>query len=323
MKWAGKKCLLLYCQPIVIGREMMKDVYLFSGFLGSGKTSMLTDVIRQLKEQGLKPAVIMNELGKLPFDSQAVEDDVPLKEMLEGCICCSGAEKTEAQIQSLLHDQEFDVLIIETTGAAHPVEALDAVYSPIFAQQLNIKGIVTVADSKLWLDRTSLTPQIRSLFMEQIRHAHLLLANKTDLLTESEQAQVVYELQGFNPNAFILQTTNGRVPLQLLQNLQSTARVAKEDIVSARIGKSFNLGSRLVEFNTSFTQEQFEDWVRELPETVYRMKGYVPIEGVKNPMLFQYAYGMVQWLPEFVKMPPNLVIIGENIGEVQVIGVEQ
>lgn len=75
----------------------MKDVYLFSGFLGSGKTSMLTDVIRQLKEAGLKPAVIMNELGKLPFDSQAVEEDVPLKEMLEGCICCSGAEKTDTK----------------------------------------------------------------------------------------------------------------------------------------------------------------------------------------------------------------------------------
>lgn len=298
----------------------MKDVYLFSGFLGSGKTSMLTDVIRQLKEQGIKPAVIMNELGKLPFDSQAVEEDVPLKEMLEGCICCSGAEKTEAQIQSLLHDQEFDVLIIETTGAAHPVEALDAVYSPLFADQLNIKGIVTVADSKLWLDRASLTPQVRSLFMEQIRHAHLLLANKSDLLTESEQAQVVYELQGFNSKAYLLQTTNGRVPLKLLQNMQSTARIAKDDIVSARIGESFNLGSRLIEFTTSFTQEDFEDWVRSLPETVYRMKGYVPIEGIKNPMLFQYAYGMVQWLPEYVKMAPNLVIIGENIKDVQVIG---
>ncbi|MBD8035992.1 GTP-binding protein [Solibacillus sp. A46] len=298
----------------------MKDVYLFSGFLGSGKTSMLTDVIRQLKEAGLKPAVIMNELGKLPFDSQSVESDVPLKEMLEGCICCSGAEKTEAQIQSLLHDQEFDVLIIETTGAAHPVEALDAVYSPLFAEQLNIKGIVTVADSRLWLDRTTLTPQVRSLFMEQIRHAHLILANKTDLLTDSEQAQVVYELQGFNSKAFILQTTNGRVPLNLLQNMQSTARVSKDDIVAARIGESFNLGSRLVHFNTSFTQEQFEEWIRELPETVYRMKGYVPIEGIKNPMLFQYAYGMVQWLPEYVKMTPSLVIIGENIKDVEIIG---
>lgn len=300
----------------------MKDVYLFSGFLGSGKTSMLTDVIRQLKEKNLKPAVIMNELGKLPFDSQAVEKDIPLKEMLEGCICCSGAEKTEAQIQSLLLDSDFDVLIIETTGAAHPVEALDAVYSPLFADKLNVKGIVTVADSNLWLHRDTLTPQARSLFMEQIRHAHLLLANKTDLLTEAEQAQVVYELQSLNPHAFILQTTNGRVPLSLLENLKATAQMDKADIVKAPIA-SMQLGSRLVEFtDMEFTQEQFEEWVRALPETIYRMKGYVPIEGIKNPMLFQYAYGMVQWLPEYIKMPAKLVIIGENVGSLPVIGIQ-
>lgn len=298
----------------------MKDVYLFSGFLGSGKTSMLTDVIRQLKEKKLKPAVIMNELGKLPFDSQAVEKDIPLKEMLEGCICCSGAEKTEAQIQSLLLDSDFDVLIIETTGAAHPVEALDAVFSPLFADQLNVKGIITVADSKLWLHRDTLTPQVRSLFLEQIRHAHLLLANKTDLLTEAEQGQVVYELQGLNPHAFILQTTNGRVPLNLLEGLKATTQVDKADIVKAPIA-SMQLGSRLVDFtDQEFTQEQFEDWVRVLPETIYRMKGYVPIKGIKNPMLFQYAYGMVQWLPEYLKMPAKLVIIGENVGALPVIG---
>lgn len=300
----------------------MKDVYLFSGFLGSGKTSMLTDVIRQLKEKHLKPAVIMNELGKLPFDSQAVEKDIPLKEMLEGCICCSGAEKTEAQIQSLLMDNEFDVLIIETTGAAHPVEALDAVYSPLFAEKLNVKGIVTVADSKLWLNRETLTPQVRSLFMEQIRHAHLLLANKTDLLTEAEQARVVYELQGYNSHAFILQTTNGRVPLRLLEDLKATAQVDKSDILKSPIA-AMHLGSRLIEFKgIDFTQQQFENWVRSLPDTIYRMKGYVPIEGVRNPMLFQYAYGMVQWLPEYVKMPAKLVIIGENVGDVNVIGIQ-
>lgn len=83
-----------------------------------------------------------------------------------------------------------------------------------------------------------------------------------------------------------------------------------------------HLGSRLVEFNDAdFTQEQFEDWVRTLPETVYRMKGYVPIEGVKNPLLFQYAYGMVQWLPEYVKMPAKLVIIGEDVSSLNVIGI--
>lgn len=298
----------------------MKDVYLFSGFLGSGKTSMLTNVLKQFKEKGLKPAVIMNELGKLPFDSQAVDEEIPLKEMLEGCICCSGAEKTEAQIQSLLADNDFDVLIIETTGAAHPVEALDAVYSPLFAESLNIKGIVTVADSKLWLDRSSLTPQVRSLFIEQIRHAHLLLANKMDLLTEAEQAKVVFEMQGVNPNAFILQTTNGKVPLKLLERLQATAQASKDDIQAAKIGKHLHLSSRLVELKQSFSQEKFEEWVRSMPSSVYRIKGYVPIEGIRNPMLFQYAYGLVQWIPEYINMPPKIVMIGENIQEIDIIG---
>lgn len=298
----------------------MKDVYLFSGFLGSGKTSMLTDVIRQLKEKGLKPAVIMNEFGQLNFDSQSVEENIPLKEMLEGCICCSGSEKTEAQIQTLLANEHFDVLLIETTGAAHPVEALDAVYSPLFAEQLNIKGIVTVADSKLWLDRDKLSPQVKSLFLEQIRHAHLLLVNKIDLLTESEQAKVVFEIQNVNSNAFILQTTNGRVPLHLLEKLHSTVTNNKNDIQSAKIGVHLHLTSRLVEFQKSFTQDQFEEWIRTLPSTVYRMKGYVPIEGMKNPMLFQYAYGLVQWLPEYIRMQPKIVMIGENLDQIQIFG---
>ena len=298
----------------------MKDVFLFSGFLGSGKTTMLVDIIRQLKEQGLKPAVIMNELGKLNFDSQAVEEGIPLKEMLNGCICCSGAEKTEAQIQSLLAESDFDVLIIETTGAAHPVEAFDAVYSPLFADQLNIKGIVTVADSKRWLERNKMSPQTRSLFLEQIRHAHLILANKMDLLTEAERAQVTFELQSLNPNAQIIQTTNAKIPFKFLQNLYATARPS--DIHKADLGQHLHLSSRLINFPDSvdFTQEEFEDWVRTIPETIYRMKGYVPVKGIKNPMLFQYAYGLTQWLPEYVHMDPNLVIIGENVDELNVIG---
>ena len=57
----------------------MIDVYLFSGFLGSGKTSLLLNVIQQLKAAQKKPAVFMNEFGDLPIDSQAVEGEVPLK----------------------------------------------------------------------------------------------------------------------------------------------------------------------------------------------------------------------------------------------------
>ena len=297
----------------------MKDVYLLSGFLGSGKTTLLANIIAHFKEEGLKPAVIMNELGELNFDSQAVEEGVPLKEMLNGCICCTGSEKTEAQIQSLLAEQEFDVLIIETTGAAHPVEALDAVYSPLFADQLNIKGIITVADSKRWLMRHEMTPQTRSLFLEQIRHAHLLLANKSDLLSEEELAKVTFELQAINPHATLLQTVNAKVPLKMIKAMQATVR--PEKIEKADLGGHLHLSSRLIDFTgQEFTQEAVEDWVRTLPENVYRMKGYIPIEGNRKPMLFQYAYGLIQWMPEFVKMDPKLVIIGDGMNQIDIIG---
>lgn len=299
----------------------MKDIYLLSGFLGSGKTSLLSYLIEQLKAEGLKPAVIMNELGKLPFDSKSVDEDVPIKEMLEGCICCTGAEKMEAQLQMLLEGEEFDVLLIETTGAAHPVEAMDAVLSPYFASRLNMKGIITVADCKRWIDRDKMTPQTRMLFMEQIKHAHLIVANKVDLLSDNEIALVTLQIQGLNNHAPIIQTSNAKLPLKMITNLEAT--YSSQEIQQAAIGKQLSLSSRLHTFTEPVNKDEFEKWVKELPDTIYRMKGYVPLKGHKNPFLFQYAYGMVQWLPEYIKMNPQIVIIGDQVESIAIIGSAQ
>ncbi|MDQ0427475.1 G3E family GTPase [Planomicrobium stackebrandtii] len=291
----------------------MKDVYLFSGFLGSGKTTLLKGMISQMKGQGLKPAVFMNELGKMNMDSDSVEDGVPLKELLDGCICCTGSEKSEAQIQTLLAEEDFDVLLIETTGAAHPVEALDAIFSPLFADRLNFKGIVTVADSKRWMDRNNLSPQIRSLFLEQIRHADLILANKMDLLTEGEQGTVIYEIQSLNPTAQIIQTVHAKVPFSALEKLTPSPA---GDIAEAPVSK-LNLNAKVLQFQAPIQREKFEEWLRALPDSVFRIKGYVPLEGDKYPHAFQFAYGMAQWLPEYMKMQNQIVVIGEGLEGVE------
>ena len=294
----------------------MIDVYLLSGFLGSGKTSALLHLVKQLKEQYKKPAVFMNEFGALPIDSNTVKEDVPLKEVLDGCICCSGAEKTEAQLQSLLvENPDVDVIIIETTGAAHPVEALDAVYSPLFANDLQVKGIITIVDSMLWLNRSTLSPRIHALFTEQIKHAHLLLANKSDLLSEEQLANVTYELSQFNENAMVIQTTNGKVGLNLVEKVLNRPKTqSEEQIIHAR---HLPLDTKLMTFTKPVDIEAFEEWVKSLPSTVYRMKGFVPVKGTEIPYLFQYAYGMVHWMPEQIKMDPKIVIIGENIVDLQ------
>ena len=116
---------------------------------------------------------------------------------------------------------------------------------------------------------------------------------------------------------FILQTTNGRVPLKFLKNLQATALKKRNRTGSNRQTFTFKFSSD--GFHKGFTQEEFEEWVRGLPTTVYRMKGYVPIEGMQYPMLFQYAYGLVQWIPEYMNMPPKIVMIGEDVQSISVI----
>ncbi|MDN4607640.1 CobW family GTP-binding protein [Sporosarcina highlanderae] len=295
----------------------MIDVYLLSGFLGSGKTSLLMSLIAELKEMGRKPAVLMNEFGSISIDSDTVgqSQDVPLKELLNGCICCTGSENTEAQLQGLLEEYDMDVILIETTGAAHPVEALDAVYSPLFAEKLCVKGIVTVADSKRWLERDKMSPQIRSLFLEQIRHAHILLANKTDLLTEEELATVSMELSNFNGTAQVIQTTNAKLSFSFIEATLSTMKEA--DMKTVISGKHLPLTSKLITFEKDVDKAEFEAWVQSLPDTVYRMKGYVPLKGTKNPFLFQYAYGLVNWMPEYIKMEARLVLIGEGVSQIE------
>lgn len=287
----------------------MKDVYLLSGFLGSGKTTLLKNFIRQLKEKDLKPAILMNELGALGFDSDAVEDDVPLRELLEGCICCSPSEKTEAQLQQILYQEQFDVLLIETTGAAHPVAALDVVLSPLFADHFNFKGIVTVVDTVRFLKRDQLPPQTRTLFIEQIRHAHLLLLNKTDLLPSKKVAEASFAIQQINPHAQLIETQHADVHIDHINGLALSSSPHEK----SRIGQELLLGSRLDRLDKEYPQYIVEDWVTSLPDSVYRIKGYVKLPSTSHPHLFQYAYGMTQWLQEDVKVKTQLVLIGEDI----------
>lgn len=287
----------------------MKAVYLLSGFLGSGKTTLLVKFIEHLKNKGLRPAVIMNELGALGFDSDAVEGDVPLRELLDGCICCSPAEKTEAQIQQILYQEEFDVLLIETTGAAHPVASLDVILSPLFADQFDLKGILTVIDAKRFLQRDALPIQTKALYLEQIRHAHILIVNKIDLVDEDELSELQFTLQQLNNSADIIEAKQAAINFEKLTS--STKDTTQH--IPTRIGKELRLGSRLDILEQAYPQYMVEEWVQSLPDSVYRIKGYVQLPSTTHPHLFQYSYGMTQWMAEDVKVKTQLVLIGENI----------
>jgi G3E family GTPase len=285
------------------------DIYVLSGFLGSGKTTLLKEILKKEKEMGRKVAVLMNELGKVSIDSNEIEKDVPLKELLGGCVCCTIQDEVEAQIQTLLVEDKPDVIYFETTGAAHPVETIDGILSPIFADRLRFKGIVTVINGKQWLERSTLNAPIQQLIIEQARHASLLIVNKEDQLTESEKAKISFELQAISPHAFTLLTTFSKFPFEKLLEMESQVY---EDIQKTSVHK-LHLSTFVYTFKKTIAADQFESFLRELPDTIYRIKGYVQFHQAKYPDLFQYSYGMPLFMKEEMKMPLNMVFIGENI----------
>lgn len=289
---------------------METEIYILSGFLGSGKTTLLKQLLTEEKKQNRKVAVMMNELGKVSIDSNVVGDDIPLKELLDGCICCTIQDKLEAQLQGLLVMEKPDVIYIETTGAAHPVEVLDAILSPLFADKLNVKGIISIVDGKRWLNRKSLNPQVQQLIIEQVRHADLILLNKTDELTEEEQSRLSMDIHSLNSHAFSILTTYAKVPMQQVRKL-STSK--KEIQVHSHVASDLKLGTFVYKFEHPVEQMEFESFLRNLPDTIYRIKGYIKFRSSKYPILFQFSYGMPLYLKENMNLPLNLVFIGENI----------
>jgi G3E family GTPase len=296
---------------------MKKEVFILSGFLGSGKTTLLKEVLQALKVEDKKPAVLMNELGNVSIDSDAVEDDTALRELLDGCICCTISEKLESQLQELLVNEQFDVLLIETTGAAHPVEVVDSILSPLFADRFEFKGIITVVDGKQWKDRSQFSPAVLHLMREQIRHAQYIIANKMDLLTEMEQGSFVYELQHLNSNAKILMTNYAKVSMKDIFSSKTINEF--DDYDRAAIGDQLTLQAVVYTFRGSVNGEEFEEWVKKQPESIYRMKGYIPLKGKKYPTMFQYSYGMPLFMESDMKYKANFVVIGEGLHKSEIL----
>jgi G3E family GTPase len=291
------------------------EIYILSGFLGSGKTTLLRSILKQEQERNRKIAVVMNEVGSVSIDSDAVPEDTPLKELLNGCVCCTIQDQFEVQLHSLLQEYKLDAIYIETTGVAHPVEVLDACLSPLFADKVDVRGIISLVDAKRWKDRQQLNPQLQVLLKEQIRHADVVLINKIDDLNERDQASISFEIQSLNPQAITILTTYAQVNLQDIQKMKL---VTKEPHKQAHLHQQLCIKTYVHTFTRPIDVEKFEEWLRNLPDTIYRMKGYLRFNHLDGLYSFQYSYGMPIYMKEIMNVPMNLVIIGDALNKEQI-----
>ncbi|PNQ87796.1 CobW family GTP-binding protein [Paenibacillus polymyxa] len=205
----------------------MIPIVVLSGFLGSGKTTLLQHALAYYKEQGLKPAILMNELGDVNLDGSLVNDQAPMKEMLSGCICCTIRGDLGVELMNLAEEYKPDVIIVECTGVANPMEIVDAVTDASIYSSMVLQFVITVVDARQFLDFSLGSERSKSfrLMQDQLRCASKLIINKTDLLAAGELQKVQALVKELNPYALTVSTERSDVDLGAFFSIQGEKRM--------------------------------------------------------------------------------------------------
>lgn len=290
------------------------EIHILGGFLGSGKSTLLQNLLLAEKKKNRKVAVLMNEIGEYSVDTDIIGKENVLRELLKGCICCTLKDELEIQLHSLYQQERPDVIYIETTGVAHPIEVLDACLSPILAPYLDVKSIVVVLDALRWLKRDTLSKNIQQLLHEQIKYGSHILINKLDLLKDEEKKKVLEEVVAINKHAKLYETQYCNISLEDIEGVELTEDKEHETL---HMKQHLHIQTMTYQFTKLINQDQLYEWLSNLPQEIYRVKGFVKFHGEKYPHLLQYSFGVPILLEQDFGFPTNLVIIGESLDKKQ------
>jgi G3E family GTPase len=299
-------------------------IHILSGFLGSGKTTLLKKALDYYKETGRKPAVIMNELGDVNLDGFILGDTVLMEEMLSGCICCTIRGDLGMAIRNIYLEHHPDVIFIESTGVANPMEIIDGVTESSLLMEVMLKSIVTIVDAPHLLELTqSKHGKTFRLMQDQIRCATALILNKIDKVTSGDLHGLESIIRDWNSYALIHGTVYCNMDMQLFDEFGDTKLERKISVVHGEHDdKAHHHSHDHVMVYTHYLDRpinsiEFENLIRELPKEVYRAKGILEFVDKSGLFLFQFAFREIELIkitPQ-AKVPCVVVFIGENFSK--------
>ena len=211
-------------------------VTVLSGFLGAGKTTVLSHILNNRQDK--KVAVIVNDMSEINIDSAIVQNDVSLNrseeklvEMSNGCICCTLREDLLEEVTKLAKEGRFDYLVIESTGISEPLPVAETF---TFADEdgvslsdvADLDTMVTVVDAVNFLNDydeakylqdtgESLGEEdersVADLLVDQVEFADVILISKTDLVSASDIERLTAILKTLNTDANIVPIAHGQV----------------------------------------------------------------------------------------------------------------
>jgi len=214
-------------------------VTVLSGFLGAGKTTLLNHILNN--REGRRVAVIVNDMSEVNIDAELVRDgganlsrtDEKLVEMSNGCICCTLRDDLLVEVKRLAESGRYDYLLIEGTGIAEPLPIATTFdfrdeRGVSLSDMTRLDTMVTVVDAANLLkdyashdflrDRGETAGEgderaLVDLLVEQIEFADVVILNKVSTATPEQRDAAVRIIKSLNPDARLIETDFGNVPL--------------------------------------------------------------------------------------------------------------
>ncbi len=300
------------------------QVYLITGFLGSGKTTFLNRIIDRFpKDQKL--TLLVNEFGEVGVDGTLVEgEDIDMMEISKGSIFCV-CVKTDfiKGLYALNTTVKPDVLLIESTGVANPSDLKKDLQLPIFENRFQFKEQFCVIDAAHFLDAYEVYASLE----KQIASSSVFIINKIDTASAETVAKTREVIRRFHPDPIFFETNYSDIPLEKYFTFAKDGKGNEDIDQSEQKPRAVMSDEELDQFLddlldspdleitppdllvsvayrwTGDDLEEVKNMADALPATVVRAKGFVEANG--NMLIFNYVMG--DWTLENPRIPVDRI----------------
>ena len=250
------------------------ELYLISGFLGSGKTTFLKRMLKE--EAGSRTGIIVNEFGRESVDGKILAGEgVKLVELSNGSVFCACLKPDFVKALVAFLEKPIDRLFIEASGMADPssMEKLLEELTPLIRKKNGIKrrylyrGAICIVDAGHFLGLSEyLNPVI-----SQVQKSSVVLLNKIDTVSPDGVAKVRARIGEINPDAYIAETRYAEVSREVLDRYLHGEEKAVEDSLNTSASRPF--GGTL--YMPSYAGDlDVEGFLRAVSPKMLRMKGF-------------------------------------------------
>lgn len=265
-------------------------ITIISGFLGSGKTSLLTHILSS--DHGKKIAVLVNDFGKLNIDAEQISTiEGETISLTNGCICCTIRDDLLTEVLKLLEKKPLpEHIIIEASGISDPALVAHTFLMPAMQGVVEVDTIISMVDA----DQTLLMDdQFKGLAQRQIQVADLVIINKIDLVNESKLKTVREYIRNTVAKTRIIETINGQAPLSLVLGVGGFDINKSESLAKS---KNIEFQTWTYQSDKQFTFMALRKAIEDFPKDIYRVKGFVHLESIPDKQgIFQMTGGRA-WL---------------------------